>query len=84
MKGPLAVLVSFNEVETRQFVSKTLHQIGMDTFLLPLLQHGIADGIGSHCGHIVYGQLSVGSCQIDSRVERISTEMADDVHLALR
>ncbi|MNH30331.1 hypothetical protein D3C79_906220 [compost metagenome] len=68
VEGALALLIGFDEIETGQLAFETLYQIGVNPFLLPLGQHGAADGIGAHGGHIVYGQIRVGAGQVDGGV----------------
>ncbi|MNE71471.1 hypothetical protein D3C80_1673470 [compost metagenome] len=83
MKGALALYIGLDEIEAGQLVFEALHQLGVNPFLLPLGQHGVAYGVGAEGRHIVHGQLGVGTSQVDRRVEGVSAEVAHYARLAL-
>ncbi|MNC11674.1 hypothetical protein D3C75_593770 [compost metagenome] len=82
VEGALTLFIGFDEIEARQLVAEALYQIGVHPFLLPLGHHGATDGIGTHGGHIVHGQLGVGTGQVNGGVEGVPSKMAHEIRLA--
>ncbi|MOA16646.1 hypothetical protein D3C78_1368690 [compost metagenome] len=56
IEGAFAGGIGFNHVQPRQLVLQPLYQAGVDLFLLPHLQHFLAETVGAECGHVMHLQ----------------------------